>query len=79
MVHCDVPNIFLGIQPATVGATIMIAPRATTCSEPDVICNTCVRASGSLALGFLLVAALSGLIFFFQVRNVMRDIQNKSA
>src|SRR5580692_3256881 len=53
IVHCDVPRVGLGQQPTTVGATIKVAPRATTCWEPDVICETCVAPSDYLTLGML--------------------------
>lgn len=78
VIHCDVPNVFLGIQRVTVGATIMVAPRTTTCVAPDVICETCVAPSGHLALGLLIVGAVSGLICFFLVRNAVSEMQNKA-
>ena len=79
IIHCDVPRVDLGIQPTTVGAAIKVAPRATSCWEPDVICETCVAPSGILALGMLIIAAASGLICFFLMWSIVRGIQNKVA
>jgi hypothetical protein len=79
IVHCDAPRVFLGIQPTTVGATIKVAPRTTSCLEPDVICETCIAPTGHLALGMLIIAAVSGLICFFLMRSTVRGIQNKAA
>jgi hypothetical protein len=79
IVHCDVPRVFLGIQPTTAGATIKVAPRVTSCLEPDVICETCVAPSGHLALGMLIIAVVSGLICFFLMRSTVRGVQNKVA
>jgi hypothetical protein len=76
VVHCDVPRVNLGIKPATVGATIKVAPRATSCWDPDIICETCVAPTGYHALGFLLVAAVSGLICFFLTRSAVREINS---
>ena len=79
IVHCDVPRVDLGVHPATVGATIKVAPRATTCWEPDVICETCAAPSGYLTLSLLILAAVSGLICSFLIWNTVRDIQHKVA
>jgi hypothetical protein len=79
IVHCDVPRVFLGIQPTTDGATIKVAPRVTSCLEPDVICETCVAPSGHLALGMLIIAVASGSICFFLMRSTVRGMQNKVA
>jgi hypothetical protein len=73
IVHCDVPRVGLGQQPAAVGATIKVAPRATTCWEPDVICETCAAPSDYLALGLLVTAAVFGLICFFLIRSTLRQ------
>jgi hypothetical protein len=62
IIHCDVPDVQMG--PTTVGAMIKIAPRNTTCWQPDIICETCALPSDALALDMLIVAAVSGLIFF---------------
>jgi hypothetical protein len=79
IVHCDVPRVDLGIQPATVGATIKVAPRATSCWEPDVICETCVAPSGYLALGMLIIAAVSGLICLFLTLSTVREAKYRAA
>jgi hypothetical protein len=75
IVHCDVPRVDLGIHPATVGDTIKIAPRDTSCWEPDIICETCVAPSGRLALVMLIIAVISGWICFFVVRRTVREIK----
>jgi hypothetical protein len=54
----------MGMRPTTVGAMIKVAPRNTTCWQPDVICETCAAPSDALALDMLIVAAVSGLICF---------------
>jgi hypothetical protein len=64
IIHCDVPGVEMGTRPTTVGAVIKVAPRNTTCWQPDVICETCSSPSDALALDILIVAAVSGLIFF---------------
>jgi hypothetical protein len=79
IIHCDVPRVDLGIQPTTVGATIKVAPRATSCWEPDVICATCIAPTGYLALGMLTIAAVSGLICFFLAWSIVRGSRNKAA
>jgi hypothetical protein len=61
------------------GATIKVAPRATSCWEPDVICATCLAPSDTLALGMLIVAAVSGLLCFFLAWGTVRGVQNKVA
>ncbi len=53
-IHCDVPHVEIGL-PMKVGAMIKVAPRATTCWEPDIICESCVGPSDALALDILLV------------------------
>jgi hypothetical protein len=77
IIHCDVPDVLIG-PPTTVGAMIKVAPRPTTCWEPDVICETCAAPSDALALGLLIVAAVSGLICFLQFRIILRE-KNKPA
>jgi hypothetical protein len=79
LVHCDVPRVSLGQQPATVGATIKVAPRATSCWEPDIICETCAAPSDTLALGMLVTAAVFGLICSFLVRSALREIKYGAA
>lgn len=78
-IHCDVPNVFLGIQPAAVGAIITVAPRPTSCVEPDVICETCVTPSNRLALAFLIVGLIFGLICFVLTRNIVRSVRMESS
>jgi hypothetical protein len=71
IIHCDVPNVLIG-PPITVGAMIKVAPRPTTCFEPDVICETCAAPSDALVLDMLIVAAISGLISFLQLWIILR-------
>jgi hypothetical protein len=71
-VRCDVPYVMIG-PPTTAGATITIAPRTTTCWEPDVICETCVQPSNSIAWGLLMAAVASGWICFVLVRRAVRE------
>jgi hypothetical protein len=47
IIHCDVPDVRIGAQPKTVGARIKVAPRLTTCWEPDIICETLRRTQQS--------------------------------
>ena len=63
-----------------VGAIIKVAPRATTCWEPDVICETCALPppSDAFALDMLIVAAVSGLISFLLFWITLRE-KNKPA
>jgi hypothetical protein len=72
IVHCDVPRVGLGQQSTTAGATIKVAPRATTCWEPDVICETCAAPSDYLASGLLVAAAVFGLICSFLISSTLR-------
>ncbi|SRR5579871_4493566 len=71
-VHCDVPQVRIG-PPTTVGATITVAPRTTTCWEPDVICERCVQPSNAIAWGLLVAAVASGLISFVLVHTAVRE------
>ena len=79
IVHCDVPRVNLGIQPATVGAAIKVAPRTTTCWEPDIICETCAALSDYFTLIWLVTAAVFGLICSFLIRSTLREIKYKAA
>jgi hypothetical protein len=72
IIHCDVPDVVIG-PPTTVGAMIKVAPRPTTCWEPDIICETCAAPSNGLALGILIVAVASGLVCFLQIRAILRE------
>jgi hypothetical protein len=79
IVHCDVPRVDLGVMRPAVGGTIEIAPRADSCWEPDVICETCMVPSGRIALSFLMIAVASGCLCFVVTRRTLRDAQNKVA
>ena len=78
-VHCDVPRVSLGQQATKVGAAIKVAPRTTSCWEPDVICETCTAPSNTLALGLLVTAAVFGLICSFLVRSALREVKYGTA
>jgi hypothetical protein len=77
LVHCDVPDVEMGMRPTTRGEAIKISPRNTSCLEPHVICETCSAPSDSLALGWMIVAVVSGLVCFLQVRIILRE-KNKA-
>jgi hypothetical protein len=78
VVHCDVPKVGLGPQPATVGGAVTIYPRNTSCWEPDVICENCDAPYPYMSLrGMLIVASMSGLICLFLTLRVLRDIRRK--
>jgi hypothetical protein len=77
-IHCDVPDVPFGTQPTTVGAIIRVAPRATTCWEPDIICETCTRPSDALALDILIAGSISGMISLLLVWITLRR-KNKPA
>jgi hypothetical protein len=79
MVHCDVPRVSFGQQSTRVGATIKVAPRVTTCWEPDVICETCTAPSDTVTFGMLAAAAVFGLICWFVVRSTLREIKYGAA
>jgi hypothetical protein len=80
IVHCDVPRVDLGARPPFVGGTIKIYPRAESCWEPDVVCETCMVPSGRIALSFLTIAVISGFcLCFFVTRRTVPDVQNKVA
>ena len=78
MVHCDVPDVPFGMRRMTAGATIKVAPRAATCWDPDIICETCAAPSDSVALDMLMIAAISGLICFLLFWTKPRS-ENKPA
>ncbi len=77
-VHCDVPRVATG-QPATAGATLTVAPRATTCFEPDVICDTCTPPNEYFAFAMVIAAAVFGLIGLVAIRSAMRELRGKAA
>ena len=73
IVHCDVPRVDLGMTRPIVGGTIKIAPRAESCWEPDVMCETCTVPSGRIALSFLTIAIVSGWLCFVVTRRTLRE------
>jgi hypothetical protein len=78
VVHCDVPDVEMGLRLTTPGEAIKISPRNSSCWEPHVICETCSAPSDGLAVGWLIVAVVSGLICFLQFRVILRE-KNKSS
>jgi hypothetical protein len=77
VVHCDVKNVPLGSRSVTVGDTIKVAPRKASCWEPDVINDTGIAPTDSLAWLLLIVAVISGLIFVFVALRVALEVQSK--
>lgn len=78
VVHCDVPKVSLGLQPAKAGGSITIYPRATSCWEPDVLCENCDSPYSNMPVrAILLVASISGLIFLFVAWRLLRDIRRE--
>lgn len=78
VVHCDVPKVRLGLQPANTGGTITIYPRATSCWEPDVLCESCASPYSNIPVReLLLVASTLGLIFLFLTWRFLRDIRRE--
>jgi hypothetical protein len=77
IIHCDVPHVLIR-QPVKVGTMIKVAPRATTCFEPDVICETCASPSDALALDILITGGVSGLICILLFWITLRE-KNKPA
>jgi hypothetical protein len=78
VVHCDVPDVEMGMRPTKLGEAIKVAPRLTTCWQPDIICETCAAPSNALALDLLIVAAVSGLLCSLLFWIASRD-KNKPA
>jgi hypothetical protein len=64
VVHCDVPDVGMGVRPTKLGEAIKVSPQNTSCFAPHIICDTCAAPSDALALELLIVAAVSGLICF---------------
>jgi hypothetical protein len=61
-VHCDVPDVEMGMRPTKLGEAIKVSPQNTSCFAPHIICDTCAAPSDTLALDMLIVAAVSSLI-----------------
>jgi hypothetical protein len=64
VVHCDLPDVELGVRSAKLGETIKISPQNTSCFAPDIICDTCAAPSDAVALDLLIIAVACGLICF---------------
>jgi hypothetical protein len=64
VVHCDLPDVEMGMRPTKLGEAIKVSPQNTSCFAPHIICDTCAAPSDDLALDLLIVAAVSGLICF---------------
>jgi hypothetical protein len=80
LVHCDVPTVSLGPQPATVGGSLTIYPSNTGCWDPDVICESCDTPYPYPSLrGALVIASISGLVLVFLSWRVMRDIRRDAS
>ncbi len=77
-IHCDVPRVLLGQLRVAAGEAIKIAPRATSCWEPDIICETCGAPTVQLALSMLVISALSGGIGFILILRAVRASQIKA-
>ena len=77
-VHCEVPRVEIGHPPINVGARIKVAPQATSCWEPDIICETCAAPSDAIALDTLIAGGVSGFISFL-LFWVGRHERNKPA
>ncbi len=64
VVHCDVPDVEMGMRSTKLGEAIKVSPQNTSCFAPHIICDTCAAPSDVLALDMLMVAVVSGLICF---------------
>jgi hypothetical protein len=80
VVHCDVPTVSLGPQPATVGGSLTIYPSNTGCWDPDVICESCDTPYPYPSLrGALAIASISGLVLVFLSWRVTHDIRRDAS
>jgi hypothetical protein len=77
VVHCDVPDVEMGVRPTKLGEAIKVSPQNTSCFAPHIICDTCAAPSDALALDMLIVAAVSGLICFLLFWITLRE-KNKT-
>jgi hypothetical protein len=78
VVHCDVPDVEMGMRPTKLGEAIKVSPQNTSCFAPHIICDTCAAPSDVLALDMLMVAVVSGLICFLLFWITSRE-KNKLA
>jgi hypothetical protein len=78
VVHCDVPNIEMGMRLTKLGEAIKISPQNTSCFAPHIICDTCAAPSDAFALDMLMVAVISGIICFLLFSMSLRE-KNKPA
>ena len=77
-IHCEVPDVEMGVRPTKLGEAIKVSPQNTSCFAPHIICNTCAAPSDALALDLLMVAAVSGLVCFLLFWVTSRE-KNKPA
>jgi hypothetical protein len=76
IVHCDVPDVLIG-QPAAVGATLTVGPRAETCWEPYIFCENCAMPNDHLALALLIIAVILGFACLFMIIT-MRNMKSRT-
>jgi len=80
LVHCDVPRVRIGniARRLTTGDLVTIAPRANSCSEPDIICEICASSEESVAV-LSLASAVSGVLFVVLIWRGRRVSEGKIA